>query len=153
MRPIVETCRHLFILCHVFIIYTYNVWLTVHLVFEEIYSWKEEQLLFIVRSLACKVKAFFFPCKPFKSIPYYSLTHLSPYISLLLDPFPLLTNLHVCFRHVYLLDFLLPDLYIHGPSGFVYKESWLTKRHYNSDSNTRYRGCASLRKLLIQFSC
>lgn len=51
--------------------------------------WKEEQLLFIVRSLACKVKFFFFPCKPFKSIPSYSLTHLSPSFNCRLDSFPL----------------------------------------------------------------
>lgn len=58
------------------------------LFFEEIYSWKEEQLLFIVRSLACKVELFFFPpCKPFKSIPHYAHPPVSFRISLL-DSFP-----------------------------------------------------------------
>lgn len=110
--------------------------MTVHLVFEEIYSWKEERLLFIVRSLACKVKPF----------PPPLVNHWSPFLmthSLICLPSfhcclilsHLLTNLHVSFCHVYLLDSQLPTLYIPDPSGSVYKESWLTKRHRNSASD------------------
>lgn len=69
------------------------------------------------------------PCKP--SNHSFPVTHSpAPSVAPSAGPAPLeRTCMSVC--PVYLLGSLLPVLYVHDPSGFVYKESWLTKRHCN----------------------